>query len=130
MVDIKNELGSVHVYAQSRWHDEAFIVGDVTALTRLRDALNAALEAGRGSALVMAADGEGYRLHVVRHETARMDRMRLPYSEFSRVVLGHDPKGRYPSSLVSHHREGGEEDEILDDDEWFAAQRKFGLEYE
>lgn len=121
------KYGVVHVYAQRQWHDEAFIVGDTLALTELRDALSAALEAGRGSALVMAADGEGYHLHVVRHETARMDRMRLPYSEFSRV-LGHEPKGRYPSSLVP--LPGIVDDEILGDDEWFAAQRKFGREFE
>lgn len=129
MNDENKKYGTAHIYAQSQWHDEAFIVGDVLALTQLRDALNVALETGRSSALVFAADGEGYRLHVVRHETARMDRMRLPYSDWART-LGHDPKGRYPSSLVSHHREGQEEDEILDDDEWFAAQRKFGMEFE
>ena len=127
MSDEKKKYGTVHVYAQSQWHDEAFIVGDVLALTELRDALDKAIASGRGSALVFAADGEGYRLHVVRHETTRMDRMRLPYSEFSRV-LGHDPKGRYPSSLVPHRED--ENEEILDDDEWFAAQRKFGMEFE
>lgn len=128
-MDEKKKYGTVHVYAQRQWHDEAFIVGDVLALTELRDALDVALASGRGSALVFAADGEGYRLHVVRHETARMDRMRLPYSE---SILGPEPKGRYPSSLVPH-LEGGEDDEeevILGDDEWFEAQRKFGMEFE
>jgi len=127
MNDEDKKYGTVHVYAQGQWHDEAFIVGDALALTQLRDALDKAIASGHGSAMVFAADGEGYRLHVVRHETARMDRMRLPYSEFSRV-LGHDPKGRYPSSLVTQVE--GEEDEILGDDEWFAAQRKFGMEFE
>jgi hypothetical protein len=122
-------FGVVHVYAQEQWHDEAFIVGDARALAQLRDAIETALASGRGSALVMAADGEGYRLHVVRHETARMDRMVLPYADSSRI-LGPEPKGRYPSSLVSHHREGEGEDEILGDDEWFEMQRKFGMEYE
>jgi hypothetical protein len=119
------DLGTLHVYAQELWHDEAFIVGDVRALEQLRDAVSAALTSGRGSALVFARDGEGYRLHVVRHETARMDRMRLPYADSSRI-LGSEPKGRYPASLVPHD----DRDEILGDDEWFAAQRKFGTEFE
>jgi hypothetical protein len=123
----EKDLGTLHLYAQEQWHDEAYIVGDYAALKQLRDALDMALETGRCSMLVFAADGEGYRLHVVQHETARMDRLRLPYAK---TIYGPEPKGRYPSSLVSHHRKEKEEDEILGDDEWFEMQRKFGMEFE
>ena len=112
----------LHVYAQDQWHDEAFLVGDRAALEKVRAAIDAALESGFGKAVASAADGEGYHLHVVRHDAERMKRLRLPYASFDHP----DIKGRYPSSLVP--REEGEE--VPGDDEWFAFQRAHGLEFE
>jgi len=51
---------TLHIYAQSVWHDNAEIIGTVDGLTRLRDAINEALASGVGVANVMASDGEGY----------------------------------------------------------------------
>ena len=129
-----NEI--LHVYAQDQWHEDAFIVGDRAALVKLRDAIVQALDGdadpfddtisreGLGKTAVFAADGEGYSLHVVAIDAERMERMKLPYT--GRMFNHPDAKGRYPSSLV-RQRPG---DEILDDDEWFAEQRRFGMEFE
>ena len=121
-----NYNGTLHLYAQYQWHEEAFIVGDRRALMKLRNAIDEAFESddGLGKASTFTADGEGYPVHVVIVETKRMERMRLPYT--SSMFNHPDAKGRYPSSLVGQ-RPGNE---ILGDDEWFAAQRRLGMEFE
>lgn len=56
----------LHIYGQHSYHSEATIRGTSAGLTRLRDAINAALERGEGQATVMASDGEGYHVQVTR----------------------------------------------------------------
>ena len=116
--------GVVHVYSQGSGHEEAYIVADEKGLHALREAIDKALAGGLGTAAVAPADGEMFKLHVVRHETDRMDRLTLPYVRWNK--MGVEPRGRYPGSLVPDDRE----DEILGDDEWFRAQRKLGFDYE
>jgi hypothetical protein len=120
--------GVIHVYGQDSEHQEVHIVGDVKALEQLRDAINTALDQGLGvTHNTTTADGEGYYIHVVRHETDRMSALTLPYFGYIRYVTdpSYSPKGRYPSSLVPID----EHDEILADEEWFEAQRKLGFDY-
>lgn len=119
--------GVVHIYGQDSNHDDAHIVGDVRGLTLLKEAIEKALAEGLGSTVATPADGEGYVIYVVRHETDRMDRLTLPYFDWMRYgrEISH-PRGRYPSSLVPYR----EDDEILGDDEWFAAQKRLGTDYE
>lgn len=51
----------LHVYGQSAWHDDVFIVGNRQALKALREAIGKALEQGQGETNdVFVADGEGY----------------------------------------------------------------------
>lgn len=72
----------LHVIAQRSYHDPAFIVGNREGLTRLRDALNAALEAPSTTqkADAMCNDGECYRV-CVRCETEReMELAQLGYT--------------------------------------------------
>lgn len=107
--------------------------GEITAsLEKVRNAIDAALESGFGDVETFVADGEGYRLHVVAHDAERMKQLKLPYMTFDHP----DIKGRYPSSLVpvarrypirteSRPGDGG----VLSDEEWFAFQRKLGLDF-
>ena len=121
---VNDDPAVMHVYGQDCEHEEAFIVGNETALRALRDALDAALNGGLGQATVFAADGEGYILHVIKHPTQRIDRLQLPYSGWERRY-GMERRGRYPASLVPFR-----DDQVLDDDEWFAAQLRLGTDYE
>lgn len=119
----REQPGVLHVYGQEHEHDDAFIVGDVKSLTALRDAIDAALSKGHGHAAVSPEDGECFKLYVVRHDTERMSRLQSPYA---RMSGGPEPRGRYPASLVPD----SDDEQILGDDEWFAQQRRFGIDYE
>lgn len=71
-----------HLYSQRRWHDDAFIVADDEALRRLARAVRDALAGGEGACEVFAADGEGYRIRVVRlRDPGLWDLLRLPYGD-------------------------------------------------
>lgn len=74
----------LHIYGQTLWHDHAFIVGDTTALIALRDAIDAALEAGTAATETTSftADGEGYEIKVYREEEEEYwDKSLLPYTD-------------------------------------------------
>ncbi len=72
----------LHVYAQPFWHQEAFIVGNREALEALRDAIDSALAEDEGKAVVVAADHEGYDLHVYREEDqSYWENSMLPYTD-------------------------------------------------
>lgn len=59
----------MHVYSQYMWHDDAVIRGTKTALSALRDAIDAAIADGEGRAEVYATDGEGYHVVITRVNT-------------------------------------------------------------
>ncbi len=71
----------LHLYAQPFWHAEAYIVGDREGLTALRDAIDAALDTGRGTASPFASDGEGYELEVLAVSTEDAWRLGVPYTD-------------------------------------------------
>ena len=72
-------MNNLHVYAQTEWHTDAFIVGDMKSLKDLRDAINQVLETGNPARMEsMVNDGEGYWLYVINHE--EMDNMAVPYT--------------------------------------------------
>lgn len=54
----------LHIYGQFVWHSPADIIGNSNALKVLRDAINVALETGRGQTYAMTADGEGFCIGV------------------------------------------------------------------
>lgn len=54
----------LHILGPTRWDAIAAIVGDRSALERLRFALNDALESGSGGAVVAASDGEAFLLAI------------------------------------------------------------------
>ena len=55
----------LHLLAPSRYDDVAAIVGDSTALLRLRNSIDDALKSSTGGTFLFQSDGEGYSLAVV-----------------------------------------------------------------
>lgn len=87
----------VHVYPQRRWHEEVYIVGDDAALRRLARAIELALSKGAGALETFAADGEGYKVVVIRlRDPESWELLRLPYmSEYAADKRGDalEPRG-------------------------------------
>lgn len=75
--------GTAHLYAQSFWHDFAYLMGDEEALIQLRAAIDAALEVGQATTELVANDGEGYQVFVLRHESRpeAWDGILRPYTD-------------------------------------------------
>lgn len=72
----------IHIYGQPRPHEEVYVVGDVMALTALRDALSAFITAGVTISLeVTAADREGYVIKIASVSSDVMDELMLPYTD-------------------------------------------------
>lgn len=71
----------LHVYGPGAWHDDSNLIGDREALTKLRDAINVALEKGQSTMLSFTTDGEGYNLNICLMEQKNLDKMALPYIE-------------------------------------------------
>ena len=61
-----DNLNWLHVYGQFTYHSEATIRGTREGLTALRDAIDKAISSRRGVAEVIAGDGEGYHVEVLR----------------------------------------------------------------
>ncbi|MFJ6411301.1 hypothetical protein ACIQLG_00720 [Terribacillus saccharophilus] len=74
----------LHLYAQTRHHADAFIVGNREGLTRLRDALNKSLEDGQAQAEFFPSDGEGYDTYIKLlndDDEELFESLEMPYSE-------------------------------------------------
>lgn len=92
----------LHLYAQPFWHAEAYIVGDREGLTALRNAIDAALETGRATALPFASDGEGYELEIVAVSTEDAWRLAVPYTdEMAQGNQHKDESVLWPFQLLS-----------------------------
>ena len=91
----------LHLYPQPFWHDEAYIVGNRKGLERLRDALNKALEDEGDvdvSVNVMANDGEGYSVHVVKvNDGEKINMLAVPYTD--EISKERDAEALYPHAL-------------------------------
>ncbi|MDQ0245320.1 hypothetical protein J2S09_002897 [Bacillus fengqiuensis] len=74
-----------HIYGQQMWHDDAFIVGNVTALRELKDAIESALKYGESKATLFPSDGEGYHLYISCLDSECEDKdwqdLQLPYHD-------------------------------------------------
>jgi hypothetical protein len=73
----------LHIYGQSFWHDEAFIVGNREGLATLRDAITRALESESGAVVATAYvnDGEGFDIGIYRVHDENTDRISVPYTD-------------------------------------------------
>jgi hypothetical protein len=66
--------------------------------------------------MVCTADGEGYELHVICHETARMDRLELPYTDAEWLK---SPALKRPPHTLTPNGGGA-----MSDDEWEQIESK------
>lgn len=74
---------TLHVYAQHRNHDDAFIVGDRDSLIKLREAIDRALcsgQPGQAECEACVADREEYSLYVLVQDSEVMNALRYPYT--------------------------------------------------
>jgi hypothetical protein len=85
---------TLHVYAQSHEHDEAYLIGTRNALLELRDAIDVALSnkaRRRESASVadfFTSEGEGFSLYVKVVPESIESNLLLPYAELIGRSLG------------------------------------------
>jgi hypothetical protein len=73
----------LHVFSQHQSHDDAWIVGDLAALTALRDAIQRVIDGKQASgAKAFCEDGEGYTTIVLCVEDPKIwENMALPYTD-------------------------------------------------
>lgn len=94
--------GTLHIYSQSMWHDDAWIAGTSEALAALRDALTAAIESGGGACKSFTGDGEGFSAIVVRVDDGAVPMLRAPYTDD--VASDGDAGGTHPSEILGRDR--------------------------
>ena len=75
------DLEVLHLYGQSFWHDDAYIIGTTRDLLALRDAIDKALVESHATIESFTADGEGYRLTVLAVDEDTASRLALPYTD-------------------------------------------------
>lgn len=75
----KNNL---HIYAQSMWHSEAYIVGTRFALQKLRDAIDQTLSENHNGVIVTSFvnDGEEFDAVVLRIDNEEFSKLAVPYT--------------------------------------------------
>lgn len=93
-------MNTLHVYAQSQWHDDAFVAGDRKSLEDLRSAIDRALAHGdgRAKATSFTNDGEGFDVHVLLLDDKTMDRLALPYTD--EIASEKKDAALWPASLL------------------------------
>ena len=69
---------------QAEHHDDALIIGDLDALTALRDAIDRAIESGQSMVrpVAMSPDGEGYELVVIKLPTEDVRSLPTTYTAY------------------------------------------------
>lgn len=74
-------MNSLHIFGQNGFHDEVFIVGTADDLAKLAETINTADSSidGRSEADFFVADGEGYKVIVLRASEEDMDKLAVPY---------------------------------------------------
>lgn len=70
----------IHVYGQLSWHEDVYIVGTKESLSRLRDALDAAILAKTACCSAVVNDGEGYDIFVAIDERISQGNYGVPYA--------------------------------------------------
>lgn len=102
----------LHIYAQTQWHDEAYIVGNRAGLTALRDALTRLLDEAASTATLPAYtnDGEGYDLTVRLADQRIFDALTVPYTDPIAIAASGNGGRLYPSEIPEDSAvPGGEE---------------------
>lgn len=93
-------MNTLHLFAQSQWHDEAYVAGDRKSLEDLRAAIDKALAAhdGRAKATSFTNDGEGFDVHILLLDEATLDRLALPYTD--EIASEKKPTAVWPAGLL------------------------------
>ena len=93
-----SDVRLLHLYAQPAEHDDAWIVGNRTALVAFAQAIQDAFTSGEGSTDAFTADGEGFTLHVRLDDTPTSSpswvRRAVPYTDES--AREHRPEAVWP----------------------------------
>lgn len=82
-----NYEGTLHIYGQAAWHDEAYVCGTREGLEQLRRAIDVALQrskkSGRGASECgsFTSDGEGFKINVVVANEDQAGRLKSPYTD-------------------------------------------------
>ena len=69
----------LHIYGQIAWHDEVTIIGDKTSLTKLRNAIEEAINKDSSMTDGVVNDGEGFNILIINDNN--IDKLPLPYSD-------------------------------------------------
>lgn len=93
----------LHIYAQTFYHDHAFLVGNRESLELLRDAIDSALAEGEGKATAYVSDGEGFDVQVYKEEEeSYWNDALLPYTDEKACDNREDAIG--PWQLFKQHK--------------------------
>ena len=93
-------MNYLHIYAQARNHDGAYIVGTKESLLLLIEQISSTLRDGQyeqGS--FFTADGEGFDLRVCVADEDDLQKLDLPYTDRKGMGLDQCPRGRSPEWL-------------------------------
>ena len=77
-------METLHIYVQENPDDISYIAGTPEALALLRNAIDAAILTGRGTAHCNIGDGKDYEIEVVLATAEQMSQMMLPYDTIAR----------------------------------------------
>ena len=106
----------LHLYPGESFHSDGFVVGDKSALLRLRAAIDKALETGMEVAPVYVIDGEGYNCIVICTDEPNLV---VPYTaEDALLGSGCQEQKKWPYELVDHEKR-----EVLSKEAWERVQR-------
>lgn len=90
----------LHIYAQTDWHSESFIVGTTPALKALRDAIDQALEKNSAVTESMVNDGEGFDIVVACVDNLEeFDKLSVPYT--SDIAKEHNSAAKDPWEIFN-----------------------------
>lgn len=79
MTEIEEEMPVVHLWQPLMWHCDQNIVGNKEGLTLLKDALQKAIDTGKGVAEAFISDGEGH--DVIIQCVKEIDLLAVPYTD-------------------------------------------------
>ena len=87
-----NSTNFLHIYAQHMPHHESFIVGNTSALLKLREMIDEALKEGEATRDFTASDLEDYQTFVMKiadEEIALFESLEMPYTDQYGEVNSH-----------------------------------------
>ena len=98
-------MHTLHIYGQRFEHHEAYICGNIEALTHLRNALTLVIDNGESNDVQFKQnDGEGYDVQVVLTTDSEMESLRTAYCDarcdFDEDDFEYHATDKHPSELI------------------------------